>query len=79
MSDWMCVDRDGWPVTTIRGHRFVSLLRLLIHTRAIVRAAACCHCGERIPATLKHNCGGSSNVAGMKAVPSVEAGEGDKT
>lgn len=33
----VCLDSYGWPVETIKGRPFINLLRLLIHTRRIVR------------------------------------------
>jgi len=33
------VDRDGWPVERIRGRLVTNAIRLLLHTRRIVRYA----------------------------------------
>lgn len=31
------VDKYGWPVERIANHRIINLIRLLLHTRKIVR------------------------------------------
>lgn len=53
---WLCVDRDGWPVETFKHRRFLSFVRLLLHTARVVRAERCVLCGGWIPVTMTHDC-----------------------
>jgi hypothetical protein len=39
IGPYTCLDRNGWPVVTIKGRPVLNLLRLLIHTRKIKRWA----------------------------------------